>query len=394
MRTSIRLVALAIVIVPLAAALAGGQEPIGPPPGGTPTTAAEFKSRGDYYASKKDMDKAIKDYDEALRLDPKFGLAYVSRGMALAGKKDFDKAIKDYDQAIKLNPKDAYTFVFRGIAWSGKEDLDKALKDYDEAIKLDPKLSIALLNRGNLWAYKKDYDKAFKDLDEAIRLGPNDPLAFYHRGNVWRDKEDYDKAIKDYDEAIRLYPKFTNAIFGRADARSFKKDYNQAIKDYDEVIRLEPENAGAYFQRSVMQMITHQKEAPSGFQKVLELDGWKTYHSPYVVMLGHLSARQNGDETTAKQFLTNSAGKLAEEWPLPVLQFLRGEIDEPALLKLATDDEKRAEVHCYLGLDHALKGRKDKAIAHFRWVKEHPVPQMIETAIALAELERLERAEK
>ncbi|MBI1914875.1 MAG: hypothetical protein HYS12_09080 [Planctomycetes bacterium] len=90
--------------------------------------------------------------------------------------------------------------------------------------------------------------------------------------------------------------------------------------------------------------------------------------------------------------MKDSADKLNEVWPYPAVQFLRGEIDEPALLKLATDDDKRTEARCFLGMDHALKGRRTEALAHFRWVKEHGTASFIEYTIALAELERLERS--
>ena len=60
----------------------------------------------------------------------------------------YDKAIKDYDEAIRLDPKDAIAFIDRGYAWSAKEDYDKAIKDYDEAIRLDPKNAPAFDNRG------------------------------------------------------------------------------------------------------------------------------------------------------------------------------------------------------------------------------------------------------
>ena len=104
-----------------------------------------------------------------------------------------------------------------------------------------------------------------------------------------------------------------------------------------------------------------------------------------------MAARQAGNEPAAKRFLKDSAGKLNETWPYPVVQFLRGDIDEAALLNLSTDDDKRTEARCFLGIDHAIKGRKGEALAHFRWVKEHGNTSYTEYTIAVAELERLER---
>ena len=47
-----------------------------------------------------------------------------------ATKGDFDKAIADYDQAIKLNS-NGWMYYNRGDAWAGKGDYDKAIADYE-----------------------------------------------------------------------------------------------------------------------------------------------------------------------------------------------------------------------------------------------------------------------
>ena len=60
----------------------------------------------------------------------------------------YDKAIADYDEAIRLNPNDASAYYERGQAWHSKDDLDKAIADYDEAIRLDPRHARAYTIRG------------------------------------------------------------------------------------------------------------------------------------------------------------------------------------------------------------------------------------------------------
>ncbi len=318
-------------------------------------TVALFK-RGGEWLDKGEPDKAIKDFDECIRLDPTNSSAFVSRGIAWALKKEHDKAIRDYDEAIRLDPKDAFAFYNRGVAWTHKQDYGKAIPDYDEAIRLGPKHPFYLIGRGLAWTHKQDYVKAIRDYDEAIRLDPTYALAFRNRGVAWRDKQEYDKAIRDLDEAIRLDPKDTFAFSSRGLTWWHKKEYDKAIRDLDEAVRLDPAK----------------------------------HAHPFV--LGHFAARRLKDDAVAKRFLVDSAASSDESaWPSPVIHFLRGEIDEPALLKLATDDDKRTEVRCYLGLDHALRGRKDEALAHFRWVKEHGAKGDYAYRIAVAEMERVEK---
>ena len=65
-------------------------------------------------------------------------IAFANRGLAYKSKGQWDRAIADYDEAIRLNPDLAETFTNRGTAYYYKGQLGRALKDYDEAIRLKP----------------------------------------------------------------------------------------------------------------------------------------------------------------------------------------------------------------------------------------------------------------
>ena len=68
--------------------------------------------------------------------------------------KDYDKAVADYGEAIRINPKHVVARVNRGLAWRLKNDYDKAITDYDEATRLDPRYAMAWYGRGVAWVLK------------------------------------------------------------------------------------------------------------------------------------------------------------------------------------------------------------------------------------------------
>ena len=139
-------------------------------------------------------------------------------------------------------------------------------------------------------------------------------------------------------------------------------------------------------------MILGGSDAVAGLNRVIALEGGKGFYSIYAVVLGHLAARLNGDETEGKAILERTRGTLnVEAWPYPVVKLFRGEIDEQALLAAADDDDKRTDARCFLGLDHAIKGHEEKALADFRWVRDHGNSNSLEHIIAVAQLERLEQ---
>jgi tetratricopeptide (TPR) repeat protein len=110
------------------------------------------------------VDNAIKDYTEAIRLDPENVSAYTNRGFSWANKNEHDKAIEDYNEAIRLDPEYAKAYYYRGRTWNLKGELDKAIKDFNEAIRLDPEYANAYQYRSQVWQKKGDSAKAAKDV--------------------------------------------------------------------------------------------------------------------------------------------------------------------------------------------------------------------------------------
>jgi len=168
---------------------------------------------------------------------------YFYRGFEFHNKEDYDRAIAEFDQAIRADPEYAEAYSARGWSLVNRGDLDRALADYNEAIRLDPESALALTRRGYAWYCKGDLPRAFADYDEAIRLGPEKP--YYERGNAWYDIGELDRAIADYDRYILLHPTFAGAYIRRGDARKGRGELDRAIADYDRAIRLDPQDASA-----------------------------------------------------------------------------------------------------------------------------------------------------
>jgi tetratricopeptide (TPR) repeat protein len=77
-----------------------------------------FNNRGNAYAARGDYDRALKDYDEALRFNPKFAAAMRNRGTLHARKGDDDSAIRDYRDAARLDLDDPHALIGRAPASS------------------------------------------------------------------------------------------------------------------------------------------------------------------------------------------------------------------------------------------------------------------------------------
>jgi tetratricopeptide (TPR) repeat protein len=67
-------------------------------------------------------DRAMDDFNAAIKLDPTYIDALNNRGLAYLGRGAYDLAIKDFDQVLKLDPNDADAGRNRAAALAKKSD--------------------------------------------------------------------------------------------------------------------------------------------------------------------------------------------------------------------------------------------------------------------------------
>ena len=164
-----------------------------------------YNRRARCWVLKGELDLAIKDFTESLRISPHAAM-YNNRAIVWAAKKNYDKAIEDYSQAIHLQPQFAPPYCNRGSMWLSKKEYDKAIEDCSTAISLDPQFALAYRLRGNTWKAQKEYDRAIDDYTRVLELDPISATTYQDRGQAWVGKKEYGKASDDYNRGLKLSP--------------------------------------------------------------------------------------------------------------------------------------------------------------------------------------------
>src|SRR5258708_5184201 len=118
----------------------------------------------------------------------------------------YDRAIEDYNEALRLKPDFAEAFSDRGAAWYFKGEYQKAIADYDEAIRLEPNRAQTYSNRGSAYRKLGRTVRALDDDTSAIRIDPSQPEFFDNRGLHLAGNVHYKQAVPDYNEAIQIRP--------------------------------------------------------------------------------------------------------------------------------------------------------------------------------------------
>ncbi len=168
--------------------------------------------------------------------------AFHNRGLAFLAKGDLDQALADLSEGIRLDPKPAFRFHERGEAYLRKGDHMRAIADLTEAIRIDPTRAFRFHSRANAFLAGGDLERALADFSEAIRIDPSRPFRFHSRANLYRDLGRYDKALTDYDAVLRLEPSNAGALMDRGLVRAASGETRLALQDLDAAIALDPAN--------------------------------------------------------------------------------------------------------------------------------------------------------
>ncbi len=136
---------------------------------------AAYNNRGVAFRSNGELNRAIEDYDQAIRLMPDYYVAINNRGVAFMAKGEFDRAIADFDRAIQLKPDYLAAFGARAAAFGHKGLLDRAIADLDVVIKANPKNAALIRERGAMRAKIGDRVGAEADFRQAEALASGGP---------------------------------------------------------------------------------------------------------------------------------------------------------------------------------------------------------------------------
>jgi tetratricopeptide (TPR) repeat protein len=169
-----------------------------------PRLAPAFSERASAYIALQRVDLAISDCTEATVINPTN--AIYPTGNAYWRAKQLDKALGEYGDAIRLQPDFPLVYMNRGLVEAEQGTMDAAVRDLTEAIQLDPSSTDALYNRGLMYGRMGQLADAIDDFTAVIRANPNEADAYKVRAEAQQELGHPDEAIKDLRRAAELDP--------------------------------------------------------------------------------------------------------------------------------------------------------------------------------------------
>jgi Flp pilus assembly protein TadD len=153
-----------------------------------------------------DPDRALAEFQEAVRIHPAYFEAQRSVGSALLQQGHLDEAILHLQAAWDINPTDSRPQYGLAIACYQKGNVDEAIFHFQKALSINPDSLDYLNDLAMLLAQKNRFAEAVPLLKEVCDLQTNNPNAFNSLGIVLIRSGQFDEAISSFQKAVKLAP--------------------------------------------------------------------------------------------------------------------------------------------------------------------------------------------
>ena len=143
-------------------------------------------------------------------------------GAAYMNQQLFEKALKTFQDAAALDPKFQIARLNQGIAWLNLGKVDAARPLLEDAVKQNPNDPHAWYNLGLLFKNSGDATGAIDAFLHVTVVDPNDADSWYFLGASYAENKQYAEAKNAFQHALKLNPQHASAEFG------FSRAYQQS----------------------------------------------------------------------------------------------------------------------------------------------------------------------
>ena len=204
-------------------------------------TFQSLMSSGDKEYAKKEYIKAKTYYQQALRLKPKDASAkskldntllrikeenkkeetffeHIDKADSFYANSELEKALAEYNKALKIFPKDEY-------AINKKNEITTILKDEKEKLESFN----AMITLGDKLLSSEKYAEAVMQYESALAVYPNNSLAKTKYQDAKNKKEAYDLKVSEFERLLSQGKDF-----------ALRKKYAEAIAAYEQALQIFP----------------------------------------------------------------------------------------------------------------------------------------------------------
>jgi eukaryotic-like serine/threonine-protein kinase len=228
----------------------------------------------------EDIDNAITEFKQAIKIDPNYALGYASLGKTYwigfqqfsRGNEWVDQASRNCQKALSLNPELVEGHICLGALFNGTGKYDKAVEEFRRAVQSEPSSEDALRGLADAYTNLSNFAAAESTYKKAIALRPNYWAVYSWLGAFYFGQNRYADATVAFLKSTQLSPNNYLGYFNLGGAYGLEGRYSEAIDALKRSIELRP-SLDAYGNLGYTYTLMHRyPEAISALEQALKID--------------------------------------------------------------------------------------------------------------------------
>ena len=212
-------------------------------------------------------------------------------GAAAMQKGKLPIAVKNLEEAAKLDPENARIQQELAMAYRDVGEYGKAEQHFQRALTLKPDFPAAWNNLATLYLLTKQWDKAISCTQKALSsvTYSTPQYAYNNQGLAYYNKGEYQKAVDSFLDALKIFPSYTVCLTNLGLAYEALKNYKKAIECYNMAIQFDPRDPNPHFNLGrLYYRLKSPEKAKQSLERALELDPKGPFADGARVILRHI----------------------------------------------------------------------------------------------------------
>lgn len=210
------------------------------------------------------LEGRLKEHPTDVSAHNRLGLVKLSQG-------DTGAALREFEDAARLDPRNWEPPFNQGLAFEEMGALEQAQEAYRLAVAMNPGAGIAHTNLGLLFLQRGQGVQAVASLHRAAELEPENADAAYNLGVAYGRTGRAAEGEAAYVRALRLDPAHVGSLVNLGSIYLAQRNHSAALAAFDRALRADPRHAAAHYNRGlVLDLAGQDDEAEAAYQQALE----------------------------------------------------------------------------------------------------------------------------
>ncbi|MED6147147.1 Cell division cycle protein 27 B [Stylosanthes scabra] len=195
---------------------------------------------GNCYSLQKDHETALKNFQRAVQLNPRFAYAHTLCGHEYVALEDFENGIKSYQSALRVDARHYNAWYGLGMVYLRQEKFEFSEHFFRMAFQINPRSSVIMSYLGTALHALKRSEEALVVMEKAILADKKNPLPMYQKAHILMSLENFDEALEVLEELKEYAPRESSvyALMGRIYKR--RNMHEKAMLHYGISLDLKP----------------------------------------------------------------------------------------------------------------------------------------------------------